>query len=463
MVAFGFGFGWLAACTPVETASGWFDCGDGFDCGLLAVDGAEVAVTRHLASVPIGRVAVAASGGPGSSSIGLVHSLVTGIDEPLWTDTTWIAMDNRGVGASDAVSCVGDDWFDDVRSRDPVPASDADAAALEASAATFRTGCLADRGEDGLATLGTTTYADDLDAFRAVLGVETLDFVGFSYGTWIGAVYAATYPEHVGRFALDGVVGPWTTRDEFLSRQVAGFDLALTRYFERCAADPECPVADPAGTYDALLAQAALAPLPAPTDPDGRVATVNELRWGVSSLLYGPDDDAFSAALAAAADGDAAGFLAAADDGWGRDPATGEYTKVYQGYWAIGCLDLPWPDGWTAEDLWALGASLDLDHPRIGSTILTGEANCLDWPVAVAPPSLAADPAPPLLLVVGRNDPATPYDDGIALQAALGNGSEVVTYEGDGHVAMFSDPTGCSYDVIRTFLAEGTIPTETCP
>jgi pimeloyl-ACP methyl ester carboxylesterase len=460
-----------SACKPEpEPAEDWLPCenaDDGspvtFECATL--DGG-VAAVRHVAEPRSDQWAIVASGGPGGSSIDLLAGLVAGSfgdnDPDLWRAVNWMAIDNRGVGQSGQIACVGDDWFDDLRARDPNPADDAARDGLVASADAFRAGCLADRSADDLALLGTPTYADDLDALRASVGADTVDFLGFSYGTWIGAVYAATYPEHVGRFVLDGVVAPDGTRDVFLRGQAEGFEVALERFFDRCADDEDCAVHDdPAGTFDALLAQARAEPLPAPTDPDGRTLSANDLRWAAASTLYGPYDEDFAEALAAAAAGDAGPMLAIADSGWDRDPETGAYGPTLQGYWAIGCVDVPWPDGWVDEDVWAFAAELDADWPRMGAALVTGELNCMDWPVSAPEPSLEAVDAAPLLLVGGAWDPATPLQGAYDLKDALGNESIVLEYAGDGHVAMFND--GCTYVAERGWILDGEAPPESCP
>lgn len=448
---------WLTSCADSDTLT-WVGCSPvGFECATFERDGVPIAVVRHQGARKA-RVAALLTGGPGSSSIDLLKTLIPllgGYDEELWrTGVTWLAMDNRGVGQTDPITCVDDAWFDNMRVREPVPADDAEADGLYASRDTFQAGCLADRGPDELAELTSEVYADDLDALREALGEPTLDLYGLSAGTWVGASYLARHPEHAGRVVLDGVVSPEVGRDRFLAGQAAGFELALTRFFDRCAADNTCAVhADPAGTFDRVLASV---PLPA----GDRTLTRNDLRWGTAGLLYGPDDVGLAEALAAADAGDGTLMLEATDAGWGRDPS-GQYSPLYQRYWAIGCVDQPWPAEFVAEDIWALGEGLDADHPRLGASVLSGELNCLDWPAVVPAPNFSAPAAPPALLINGLYDPATPYAGAEQMIASLNNNSVLIPYDGDGHVASFID--GCSYDAFRTFLLTGETTTEACP
>lgn len=452
---------------PTSETLDWQSCDGDFECATLPVGDTSVAVVRHLGTSPNARTLLLATGGPGASSINLLEYLIktTGaLDPDFWLKNTWIAMDNRGVGRSDQVICGDSAWFEDIRGRDPIPANDNDALALQASRDAFQAGCLADRSEAELAELSSSVYADDIDQFRIALGLDQIDYIGFSGGTLVGALYASHYPEHVGHFVLDGVMAPPTTRDAFLQSQADGMELALQRFFARCAANLDCPIyEDPAGVYDRLLAAATVAPLPAPSDALGRSASPNTLRWAMTSMLYSPDDVTIGSVLAMADAGDAALVLAAADGGWGLDIESGDYDTLLQGYWAIGCLDQPWPADWTDSDVWAFGAHLNTENPRVGLTMLSGELNCQGWPVPSPTLDLGAPAAAPLLLVNGNYDPATPMSGAQAMQTILNNDSVLLSFEGDGHVAFFSDTTGCSYLAEREYLLTGATTSTACP
>ncbi|MEZ4235001.1 MAG: alpha/beta hydrolase [Myxococcota bacterium] len=434
----------------------------------LPVDGGEVTVARHLARRDDARTAVVIAGGPGDSSIALLRDLLLGgtyEDPELWLDETWLAIDNRGVGVSDPIACVDSAWFDAMRGLEPVPGDDDAADALRASRDAFRAGCLADRDEASLARLDTATYVADLEALRIATGARELDLLAYSYGTRVAAAYTAAHPDRVGRVVLDSVVAPTATRDGWLDPQAEGFEVSLHRFFERCATNEACAVRDdPEGAYRALLDAAAAAPLPAPTDPAGRSLTRNELRWGVFGLLYYPQDALLGQVLDRARGGDAANALLMADGGWGRDPVTGLYDNVYSASWSIGGTDLPWPEGWTDEDVWAYGAQMEADYPLLGWSTLSGELVCSGWPVRSEPIDFSAPDAPPVLLVNSRYDPATPWANADALREALGNGSVLLTYEGDGHIAELSDASGCIGDAMSRFLRRGALPDDlTCP
>ena len=194
-----------------------------------------------------------------------------------------VSFDPRGVGASTAVDC-------DVRIDDNITlldeGDDTGWQALVDEAEALADDCGAETME--LAPLvGTNNAARDLDLLREALGDEQLSYVGFSYGTRLGATYAELFPEHVRALVLDGGVKPTDDSAELDAEQGAGFDLALANFAEACDADDDCvlaelgPVLD---TYDSLVADIAEAGSFDTNDP-GRVLTPGELQLGVIAAL----------------------------------------------------------------------------------------------------------------------------------------------------------------------------------
>src|SRR5439155_4048850 len=98
-----------------------------------------------------------------------------------------------------------------------------------------------------LAHVGTQDAARDMDVLRQALGDRRLDYLGFSYGTFLGATYADLFPTHVGRFVLDGAIDPRLTAAEMGRLQAAGFELALHSFIADCVRRVTCPLGtDPA-------------------------------------------------------------------------------------------------------------------------------------------------------------------------------------------------------------------------
>ena len=126
----------------------------------------------------------------------------------------------------------------------------------------------------------TENAARDMDLMRAVLGDERLHYLGYSYGTLLGAVYANLYPDRVGRLVFDGAVDPSLSMLEVDFTQGLGFESALRAYMADCLEIRECPFR---GTVDeamadlgTLLASVDRSPLSA---SDGRKWVPTRFRW----------------------------------------------------------------------------------------------------------------------------------------------------------------------------------------
>src|SRR6185369_7776998 len=120
--------------------------------------------------------------------------------------------------------------------------------------------------------VGTNSIVRDMDLLREALGDDKLTYLGFSYGTFLGAIYADTFPERVRALVLDGALDPAVTNETMIEGQAYGFEAALEEFFKWCSADDACPSlfgdggapGDPVAAYDAVQAAVEKAPLPAP-------------------------------------------------------------------------------------------------------------------------------------------------------------------------------------------------------
>src|SRR6185437_5101881 len=55
---------------------------------------------------------------------------------------------------------------------------------------------------------GTASAARDMDVIRGALGQHQLSFLGYSYGTYLGALYTQMFPGRAGRIVLDSAIDP---------------------------------------------------------------------------------------------------------------------------------------------------------------------------------------------------------------------------------------------------------------
>jgi pimeloyl-ACP methyl ester carboxylesterase len=374
-----------------------------------------------------------------------------------------IGFDPRGVGLSDPIDCVDDAAVDASRALDITPDDAAEMSILDQEAKTLVAGCVERTGETILRNLHTENAARDLDGIREALGEEKLSYIGISYGTFLGATYASFYPDRVRAFVLDSALAPAESRFTKMEQQASGYEMAVERFFAHCAADASCAfhggsdVAVLQTAWDGLLAKIRAEPFPAGT----RMA--NELDFGLLALntLRGADWTGLAEALTAMEAGDGTKLLVKADAEIGRLP-NGAYVQFLEPLLAIGCSDVGFPAGTTMEQVDTFTKGLEQKYPRMGRAMFLPWFHCTAWPYPHTAAPLGAKDAPPLLIVGGRYDPATIYEDASTLRDALGNGSHLLTFEGEGHASILRDQ--CVRDAAQAFLLDpGSAPVATCP
>jgi len=453
----------------VEPGLSWSRCG-ALECSTLTVpldyttpaaDGAatiDIAVARRPAADPSRRIGslVVNPGGPGVPAIDYLRASVDSFPRALRERFDIVAFDPRGVGKSSQIVCADslDPLFDEAFS----PRSDAERAALVAAAHAVASSC-ADHSGALLAHVSTQDTARDLDRLRAALGDKRLNFLGSSYGSYLGALYVTLFPEHVRATVLDGAIDPEQSAADALVSQARGFEDELDAFLADCDSRHECSFA--AGqesaevAYDALRVRAARTPIAAKTS-GGR--HLNETRFDAAVLetLYEGRSawTGLADALAHADRGDASNLLARADAFTWRRPDGGQ-AHVLDAFWAISCLDGPAPGSLGATGLERLAA---LSAPRLGAFVANNSVICSVWPVApVAPPPTLDGAAAPAALIIGATgDPATPLAAGRAMQRVLGN-ARLLVVDGYRHTSFISG-NQCVDNAVTSYLVDRTLP-----
>ncbi len=432
----------------------WRDCDLGVDarCATLTVpldwgDPAGPTVDLALGRLPatgdrIGSL-IANPGGPGGSGLEFLSY------EPFSTAVSRrfdiVSWDPRGVGDSTAVTC-GDSTVSDFLDDDPDPDDAGEQATLDADAAAVSEECRAD-DLDLLAHVGTRDVARDLEAIRRALGDEPLTYVGFSYGTQIGQQYAEFFPTRIRAMVLDGVVDPALGYTEFLLGQTAAFEQAFRANSAACrdAGPDECGVEDLPAAYDQVRERVERTRLPA----DGPDVGPAELAVAAVYTSYSADGwlDLGPALQQAIED----------DDGQAlSDLAQGYYDfGGFTAYAAVVCIDTPPPAG--ADAYRAFADEARRVSPRFGGQVANELLPCATWPVppVAAPSAITAPGAPPILVVGNTGDPATPYDNAVAVADQLSSGV-LVTADIDGHTAYGIDR--CVTRVVDRYLIDLTVP-----
>ncbi len=426
----------------------------------------EVALIRIRSRAQKDRIGslVLNPGGPGASGIETAVFLsfgprLGGLPTQITDRFDIVGFDPRGVGRSAPVKCISDADQDATFAAPPDPESQTEFNEVVALNKKIAEGCGRKYG-DQLPTFSTEQAARDMDAIRAAVGDPKLTYLGYSYGTLLGATYAQLFPGNVRALVLDGAVDPEQDLVAGAETQAAGFERAFGNFTGWCARTPaQCPVApDARGALTDALAKAETSPV---RGPDGRDATPGWIFLGLVSSLY---TESGWASLAKALDrlqaGDARGIFDLADAYARRGPG-GRYTNLFDANLAVNCADATGVP--TAARVRELQSEWRTKYPLFGASLAVGLLPCVFWPGGRDPyPTGAAEGAPPILVVGTTGDPATPYENTQRLATMLGTG-EVLTWEGEGHTAYPN--TTCITAAVNAYLIDLTEPQEglRCP
>ncbi|MFD5226603.1 alpha/beta hydrolase [Microbacterium sp. NPDC058342] len=447
----------------------WEQCGGAFDCTEIAAprdwdapgegDDITLSVVRHQATGEFRGSLLINPGGPGASGHDFVAgSLEFAVGTKLIESFDVIGFDPRGVGRSSAVACLDPEAMDEynygvVEAPRDTPEWEA---ALAERNRDFADACEAN--SDGiLPYITTVNSARDMDLIRGVLGDKTMNYLGYSYGTFLGATYAKLYPDRAQRLVLDGAIDPAVPGLDVGTTQAVGFESALRAYMQGCLSSDGCPFN---GTVDealndlrALLASVARTPL---ENSDGRSLTVDTMVTGVISALYSEASWSYlTQGLTAALQGDASVMMALADSYNGRDPDGTYIDNSAEAFRAYNCMDYPVEDDQAAED--AAMRTIEKKAPTF-APYWQGPDPCEVWPYPAVGvrEEIAASGSGPIVVVGTTNDPATPYAWSESLAEQLEEGV-LVTRVGEGHTG-YNKGNGCVDDAVEGFLLQGTVP-----
>ncbi len=448
----------------------WHPCdAPGFACATMrvpldyahpvAADDLKLAVSRKKATGPGARIGslLVNPGGPGGSAIDYLHSAALSYPAPVRARYDMVAVDPRGVARSAPVHCLTDPQMDSFTEVDTTPHGQAQINDIVKADKAFGAGC-AQHSRKILAHVSTVDSARDMDVLRGLLGDSRLNYVGKSYGTFLGATYAGLFPSRVGRVVLDGAMDPSLSSLRMGETQAGGFETAFEAFAKDCVHQSDCPMGKTtaaAGTYITRFLQG-LDKHPLATGQSRRL--VESLgTTGLMEAMYSKELwPVLRQALTAANNGDGSQLLALSDQYYERN-TNGSYSNLMAANAAVNCLDLPAAAESPAQVEAALPAFRKAS-PHFGDDFAWMSLSCASWPVKPTGRAerIPAKGAAPIVVVGTTRDPATPYAWAQSLSRQL-TSATLVTYQGDGHTA-YANGDDCVDTAVNTYLLQGRAP-----
>ena len=434
----------------------WSDCREGLQCAAVRApldyaepDGQAITVAlakRSATEKPKIGTLFLNPGGPGASGVDFVARFdLKGLER-----FDVVGWDPRGTGASTPVVCANGKPMDAYTSIDISPDNDREDAALEQAQLDFGRGCLDGSGAL-LAHISTVETVHDLDLLRQLMGEDRLNYLGFSYGTKVGAYYAQLYPHQVGRLALDGAVNLSDSKEV---SQLDGFERALGNFASWCA-NRKCALGDTkAAVLDSI--RKLLRDLDSKPIDGGRAELTQQLGLtGILAVLYENEKGwrYLERALEMAIEDRDGRYLMYFADAYNQRGKNGKYGQLQFSFEAIRCLD---SHENSVAKAWQEAGVEAKRAPALGE-FAGADLSCPLWPVASAPKpaKIIGEGAAPILVIGTTGDPATPYEYAERMAHQLESG-RLLTLRGEGHLAYDQSP--CIRRHVQAYLVSGELP-----
>ncbi len=450
----------------------WSGCGIG-ECAGLSVpldyakpDGATITVQvlRMRATKRQDRIGslVVNPGGPGGSGVDYARAADFIVGKPVRQRFDIVGFDPRGVQRSAPVDCLSDAGMDQFLGQDPTPDDAAEEQAFAASGKAFGEGCKQLTGPL-IGHVSTVDAAKDMDVLRAALGDAKLNYLGKSYGTYLGATYAELFPTLVGRFVLDGVLPPDITSGEVAIGQAEGFERATRAWAADCVGEGGCPLGDSvdgvmSGMRD-LLKRLDSQPIPM-TDGTQSQLTEGWAAIGIAQAMYDQGSwGTLTDALSEVVSKNNGTELMKLSDQYAHRNTNGRYAgNLLEAFYAISCSDNPdSPDPKVFEQR---ARDALVKAPTWGPFLAWGSLVCGEWPIPskAKPHTISAEGSGPIVVVGTTRDPATPYEWSVRLRDQLSN-ARLVTFDGDGHTAYMRS-NSCINTAINDYYTKDKVPAD---
>ena len=447
----------------------WLSCGGPFLCTDVTVpvnyanpggERIQLSLVKYPATNPKKRLGalLVNPGGPGASGVEYGYAAEYIVSKEILASYDLIGFDPRGVGGSSAERCLTNSETDLLVAANGPPVDGLSISTLEESSKLLAARCEEKLGSR-LKFLGSVDVVRDMDLMRQVLGEEKLNFLGKSYGTYLGLVYTSMFPKNVGRFVLDGVVDPKLSANELNKAQADGFEIALDAFLDDCITKKSCffqgTLEQARAEVTKIQEQIGSKALPG---KDGRSATGSIFVLAMVASLYDSETGwpKLNQALKAVYRGEGERLFDLVDDYVVRDKKGRYPSNENEIAYIVNCLDRT--DDASPERLASDAKKFASFAPHFGPYIAWSTLPCHYWPYPpVRPPvELTGSGAPDFIVIGTTRDPATPYAWATEVTAKFAS-AFLITADGDGHTGHGRGST-CVDSAVDTYLLSGELP-----
>jgi pimeloyl-ACP methyl ester carboxylesterase len=400
-------------------------------------------------------------GGPGGSGVDYAYAAEYLFTPAILEAYDIVGFDPRGVGRSEPIICLSDKELDANYASDAKPDNEKEFAQTLIDSKKFIQQC--EEQNEHLTSFSTANAARDMEILRQAVGDKQLNYMGKSYGTFLGTLYAQFFPEKVGRMVLDGAVDPTISDFQQSLTQAVGFDKAFAAFAADCNKQSNCPLPkdkDAAIKFmKQLFKQAEKKPIVIKSDE--RVLSESLMVLGTASALYDsatgwPD---LRRAIAEAKNGKGDTFLKLADEYTGRLEDDSYRSNEFDSAAIIDCLDFK--DKRSMEEMKTDTRVFDEKAPLFGPYLAYSGLGCKYFETPKATAIVPTKTANPIVIIGTTGDPATPYQWAKGLTKILTN-SVLLSLTGDGHTGQGQGNT-CVDSQVDNFYLKNAIPaTSSC-
>lgn len=457
----------------------WEECNQDMRCANLSVPldwakphGKQISISMTMIPAAnkekrIGYLMVN-NGGPGASPS---EYLVAGRDflksSELHQYFDILGPSPRGTAGSTPVICDPEPWNRRFPQR---PQTEAEFEEMREVFHARGQSCVNQEDNDILYYMDTTSVAKDFEAIRLALNNETMNFLGFSYGAFLGSEYAERFPDNIRALALDGIVDHSVSGQNLWGPEANGYEVTMNQFFEWCEKNSTCAlhkIKNLPSKFDAFIDHANKHPISAPSCsnktsdvyPCFQNVTGDEIFRNLQSAVCFPSEIGIGSIggwttvaqflYQAMFKNDASSF------------SSSQYTShsaVEMSYVSIFCQDFP-RSNWTATEFQIKSSvgSVATPHTRGLGEFWYLQGICMDWPSPVRNPPHSLQPAfagrnmtTPILLVNALYDPETPIQAALSVQRQMGENARLVIRNGSGHTS-YNTP-GETHEAIEKYL-----------